>query len=543
MGNFDWAYSVRGPGVVGMIELRDVSFGYFGAESKALSRVTLQFAQGEFSLVCGATGSGKSTLLRILNGLAPHFTGGDLTGSLIVEGEDHTGSLPHDLATKIGFVNQQPESSFVADLVREELAFGMEQLGFPRERMVEGVDRISKMLEIQEILDQPLAWLSGGQQQRVAIAAALAAGQKILLLDEPTSALDPIAASEIVRILDDLSHNHGITVILVEHRIERVVELVDSIVVVGNDGLVTKGGSEQFENYTLVPPVIALAQKLSWHPIPLGISQAAEFWKQKPSGTAARIETQNQNPIAITVDGISVRYGETEAVKRVSFEARSGELVAIMGENGSGKSSLLWAIQGSGPRSEGSVQTPFGDPRELSEAERLCVVTLVPQKAADLLFLNSLADELQESDKFAGNSEPATSRIFESLAGRLDPKLHPRDLSAGQQLALVLSLQLIKGAGIILLDEPTRGLDYSAKKSLVEQLKSLAAEGKTVILASHDIEFIAQVASRVITLEGGVVTKDSSVEAALGIDSDHPTQIAQITNLRDVLTLEDVIIE
>lgn len=523
-----------------MIELRDVSFGYSKAESKALSRVNLQFSQGEFSLVCGATGSGKSTLLRILNGLAPHFTGGELTGSLIVDGENQTGSLPHDLATKIGFVTQQPESSFVADLVREELAFGMEQLGFAKERMAEGIERISKLLEIQELLDKPLAWLSGGQQQRVAIAAALAAGQKILLLDEPTSALDPVAASEIAQILEGLSRNHGITVILVEHRIERVIELVDSIVVVGNDGLVTKGGIEQFENYHLVPPIISLAQKLNWNPIPLGIYQAAEFWNRRPSETAARIVRKNQNPISMTVDGISIRYGEIEAVTKVSFEARAGELIAIMGENGSGKSSLLWALQGSGARSEGSVRTPFGDPKDLSAAERLCIVTLVPQKAADLLFLNSLADELEESDKFAGSSEPATSKIFESLAARVDPKLHPRDLSAGQQLALVLALQLVKGAGIILLDEPTRGLDYSAKKSLVSQLKALAAEGRTVILASHDVEFIAQVASRVITLEAGVVSGDSSVESALGFGSEHPTQIAQITKIKNVLTLEDV---
>jgi energy-coupling factor transport system ATP-binding protein len=526
--------------MVPMIELRDISFGYSGAESKALARVNLQFDAGEFSLVCGATGSGKSTLLRILNGLAPHFTGGELSGSLIVDDLDCTGFLPHDLATKIGFVNQQPESSFVSDLVREELAFGMEQLGFAQSEMIQGIERIAKLLEIEELLDRPLSWLSGGQQQRVAIASALAAGQKILLLDEPTSALDPAAASEIVKTLERLAHQHGITVILVEHRIERVIELVDSIVVVGNDGLVTKGGMEQFENYHLVPPVIALAQKLNWRPVPLGVNDASKMWRSSPARVSARTREVNQNPVSISASGISVRYGETQAVKEVSFTAASGELVAIMGENGSGKSSLLWALQGSGSRSEGKVSTPFGDPKEFSSAERLCVITLVPQKAADLLFLNSLADELEESDKFAGSMEPATSKIFEQLAGRLDPKLHPRDLSAGQQLALVLSLQLVKGAGVILLDEPTRGLDYAAKKSLVVQLKKLAAEGKTVILATHDVEFAAQVATRVLTLSGGRLVSEDSVEVALGSDSENPTQLAQVTQIKDVLTLEDV---
>ena len=167
-----------------MIALRDVSFGYAGTERPALSRVNLEFLAGEFALVCGATGSGKSTLLRILNGLAPHFTGGSLSGSLIIDELDVTGSKPHELASQVGFVNQQPESSFVSDTVKQELVYGMEQLGYKREQMADSLKKVAKLLEIESLLDKPLSWLSGGQQQRVAIASALAAGQKILLLDE-----------------------------------------------------------------------------------------------------------------------------------------------------------------------------------------------------------------------------------------------------------------------------------------------------------------------------------------------------------------------
>jgi energy-coupling factor transport system ATP-binding protein len=211
-----------------------------------------------------------------------------------------------------------------------------------------------------------------------------------------------------------------------------------------------------------------------------------------------------------------------------------------MGKNGSGKSSALWAIQGGGKRTSGSVQTQFGDPGLLPAAERLCVLTLVPQKAADLLFLNSLADELSESDKFAHLSDSGTSRIFESLTGRLDPKIHPRDLSAGQQLALVLALQLVKGAGILLLDEPTRGLDYAAKRSLAKQLRSLRKEGKAVLVASHDVEFIALVADRVLNLESGTLVSDESAQIALGFGSMHPTQISLITSEPGLLTLHQI---
>lgn len=523
-----------------MIALRDVSFGYAGTERPALSRVNLDFLPGEFSLVCGATGSGKSTLLRILNGLAPHFTGGSLSGSLVIDGIEVTGSKPHELAELVGFVNQQPESSFVSDTVKQELVYGMEQLGFSRDKMSDSLKQVAKLLEIEDLLDRPLSWLSGGQQQRVSIASALAAGQKILLLDEPTSALDPEAAAEIVGVLKSLAHAHGITVILVEHRIERVIELVDSVVIVANDGLVTKGGYEQFENYHLVPPVIGLSTALSWNPVTVSVSAAKANWELSPQPWKQLVNENLSETVALDVNDLSVSYDGLDAVSKVSFQVHAGEVVALMGKNGSGKSSALWAIQGGGKRSTGSVQTQFGDPKSLSSDERLCVLTLVPQKAADLLFLNSLADELSESDKFAQLTDSGTSKIFESLTGRLDPKIHPRDLSAGQQLALVLALQLVKGAGILLLDEPTRGLDYAAKRSLAKQIRALRKEGKSVLVASHDVEFVALVADRVLELESGKLISDKLTTVALGIGSSHPTQISQITGQPGLLTLSQV---
>jgi energy-coupling factor transport system ATP-binding protein len=211
-----------------------------------------------------------------------------------------------------------------------------------------------------------------------------------------------------------------------------------------------------------------------------------------------------------------------------------------MGKNGSGKSSVLWAIQGGGKRTQGSVETQFGDPKLVSAAERLCVLTLVPQKAADLLFLNSLADELTESDKFAQLTDSGTARIFETLTGRLDPKIHPRDMSAGQQLALVLALQLVKGAGILLLDEPTRGLDYAAKRSLAKRIRSLREEGKAVLIASHDVEFVSLVADRVLELADGKLILDQPASVALGVGSAHPTQMSQITSEPGLLTLQQI---
>lgn len=523
-----------------MIELKDVTFRYRGTERPALNRVNLHFAAGEFALICGATGSGKSTLLRIMNSLAPHFTGGELSGQIFVQGEEVTGWLPHDLATKVGFVNQQPESSFVTDTVREELAFGMEQLGFDRGEMIAAIARVSQLLGIESVLDSPLTCLSGGEQQRVAIAAALAAGAKILLMDEPTSALDPIAAQEVVQNLKKLSREASITVILVEHKIERVVELVDSIVIVGNDGLVTKGGREQFAQYRQLPPLIALANKLAWPDYPLSIPSAKRMWERNPGTATPRGPRRFSSEIALDVSNLSVRYENQLAVHPISFKVANGEIAALMGPNGSGKSSLLWAIQGIGARESGQAITQFGDPKALSPEERLCVVSMVPQKATDLLFASTVSEELAESDRFSNLESGSTGRIFESLTGRVDPAIHPRDLSLGQQLALVIAFQLVKGSGVLLLDEPTRGLDYSSKHSLVRQLEKISQDGTAVLVASHDVEFVAAIADRVLTLRRGKLVSDTEVALALGPDSELPSQIAEITGIQGVLTLDEV---
>lgn len=468
-----------------LISIKDLTFSYERAESPQLNRVNLEFAPGEFVLVCGPTGSGKSTLLKAINGLAPHFTGGKLRGRITIDNQDVTGRLPHELAELVGYVNQQPEGWFVADTVEDELVYGLEQLGFDRERMANELSRVAKILGLQDLLDRPLNFLSGGQQQRVAIGAALAAGQQVLLLDEPTSALDLEAAAETVDLLKSLAKDHGVTILVAEHRFNNMLEKVDSVVVVNNDGTVEKGDSHwKFEE--------DLRQGLF------------KLGETTISGESAGEQ------IALTTSSLTVKYGDQIAVSNATLSIKAGEIVSLQGANGSGKTSLLWAMQGAGNGSKavstGTVSvSDFGDPRDLQPRERLKAITMVPQRAADLLFLTSLSEELSESDRFAEVPPNSTANIFAQLAGKVNPALHPRDLSSGQQLALVLSLQLVKGANVLLLDEPTRGLDYVAKKHLASQLRSLKNQGKAILLATHDFEFAAQVADRQLHLVEGVI--------------------------------------
>ena len=523
-----------------MINITDLSFGYAGAESPLLRRVNIQIGVGEFVLVCGPTGSGKSTFLKLFNGLAPHFTAGKLSGSIEIDGHDVTGRQPHELASLVGYVNQQPEGSFVADTVEDEIAYSLEQLGFDPANMHSLVVEFAALVGIEEILERSLLTLSGGQQQRVAIASALAAGQKVLVLDEPTSALDPSAAKDIIDLLKRLTRERAITVLLAEHRLERVIAKADSVIVVNGDSSVNKfAPHEAFKEYRLVPPIVELSQKLGWQPAALDPAEASGRSIER-SQWLDRVPPQIGKTL-LSAEGIVVSYGSTKAVQDISLEAREGEVLVIMGENGSGKSSLIWSLQGIGAMQAGTVSTPWGNPRNMSDDSRLDVVAMVPQKAADLLFLNSLADELAESDRVAGVAATTTAGIFAGFAGRVDPKMHPRDLSAGQQLALVLAMQLVKDAPIVLLDEPTRGLDYQAKAQLARMLAQLQMQNKSVILASHDIEFVAQIATRILVLGDGQIVDQRPIEQILGSGNPLASQVSQALKTPGLIAVQQVI--
>jgi len=530
-----------------LITLKDITFSYLKpdgnpvTETPQLNRVNLHIDKGEFVLVCGPTGSGKSTLLKTLNGLAPSFTGGLLSGQVIIDGIDLTGKQPHDFAHLVGFVNQQPEGFFVTDTVIDEIVYGAEQLGISIEEIDSRLKPIIETLSIEDLLDRPLSTLSGGQQQRVAIAAALIAGQKILLLDEPTSALDLAGASEVLTVLKKLAHENGVTVLLAEHRISRVIAEVDSVLVVHGDGSVTKGNpATQFNDARFAPPIVQLGVQLNWQPLSISTDEASSRWAQEKHSFVPRTIYPPAQEI-LSTNALTVKYGNITAVSETNLSFFGNQVTAIMGENGSGKTSLCWAIQGLGDRTSGSVLLNSIDTAELAKDSRLDLVAMIPQRAADLLFLHSLADELNESDTFAEVEPGTTSALFAKLAGRIDTSIHPRDLSAGQQLALVLAIQLAKQAKVLILDEPTRGLDYAAKRALAKQLQQLRAADRTIILASHDIEFVAEVADRVVQLEAGKVISVTTPMEALGYQSPLASQIAQISKTDGLISIEQVL--
>ncbi|MFV0254490.1 MAG: ABC transporter ATP-binding protein [Beutenbergiaceae bacterium] len=497
-----------------MIELEHVSCTYPGATQPVLADAHLRIAAGELVLVVGATGSGKSTLLSAISGRFPRNTGGELRGSLRVAGRDTAQHRPRDLADVVGVVGQDPQASFVASTVAEELAYTMEQLGIPPDQMRLRVDEVLGQLQLTGLRDRTLDTLSAGEQQRVAIGAVLTARPRVLLLDEPTSALDPPGAADLLATLRRLAGS-GITVILAEHRIERVAQLDRVIQIAG--GQVQSGSPEQIlPDYSGAPPVVAVGRLLGWRPIPVTVAQAAGFARSQTWPTPPVRPAREARGMAFTATGITVRHGSALAVDNVDLTLHRGAVTALMGPNGAGKSSLLWAVY---------------------ERARARGATLLPQPASDLLYLPSVAAECQASD--ASTAAGRTRCELDAIMPGIPGDRHPRDLSEGQRLAMALAVQLAGDPSLVLLDEPTRGLDSSAKAALSRRLRSLAQAGRAVLVATHDVEFAADCADRVVDLHAGRIASDGATADVLGRGHAAP-QVTRLFPGSGMLTVSDV---
>ena len=487
-----------------MIELRDLTVDY--EDRPVLSHVDLTVLDGELVLVAGRTGVGKSTLLGTFNGLVPSFTGGRLSGDVLVDGESVLHLPPRDRVETVGYVGQDPAAGFVTDVVEEELAYGMEQLGLPPATMRRRVEETLDLLGIAGLRRRNLRTLSGGEQQRVAIGSVLTMHPRVLVLDEPTSALDPTAAEDVLATLTRLVHDVGLSVVLAEHRLERVVPYADKLVLLTGDGGVLVGEpAPLLRDATVAPPLVELGRRAGWDPLPLTVRDARRRAKDLLARLPERPGPVPEVPAddVLVAQGVVVRHGRRVAVREVDVSLAAGTVTALMGRNGAGKSSLLWALQGSGSRDGGTVSVQGVDPADASAEERRRLVGLVPQTAADLLYLETVAEECAAADHDAHVADGATRTLLDRLVPGVDLQRHPRDLSEGQRLALVLAVVLVSAPPVLLLDEPTRGLDYPGKDALRRILGDVAARGTAVLLATHDVEFVAAVADQVVVLADG----------------------------------------
>ncbi|MBC7236146.1 MAG: energy-coupling factor ABC transporter ATP-binding protein [Chloroflexi bacterium] len=508
-----------------MITLHNLSFRY-PEGAPVLEHIDLEIQEGELALVTGPSGSGKSTLLRCLNGLVPHFTGGVIGGRISVAGHDPIAEGPRVLCQHVGFVFQDPEAQFVVDRVEDEIAFALENLAMPQLEMRDRVEEVLALLGLLPLRDRSLDTLSGGERQRVAIAAALALRPRILVLDEPTSQLDPIAAEELLRALIRLNGDRGLTIVLAEHRLERILPHATQLIHLPGRARPALCGAprEVLAEMELVPPLVALAKALHWRPLPLTVEEAkphvARFTVKRSApaadepprvtARAASATGQSASPW-LQIEDVHFAYDGRQVLRGVSLRIWPGELLALMGDNGSGKTTLLRCLVGLLEPERGRITIAGESIHGRTTAELCQRIGYLPQNPDDLLFADAVRAEIEVTLYNLGlEREPPIplETLLERLGLAAVADRYPRDLSVGQRQRVALGAVTVTRPRLLLLDEPTRGMDYAAKRELVRLLRSWQEEGTAVLLVTHDVELVAEAADRVAILANGRIERE-----------------------------------
>ena len=528
-----------------ILELDRVTYTYAGATTPSLRDVSLQIEEGELVVLAGRSAGGKSTLLRAASGLVPHFHGGTLAGTVRVGGMDTREHGPADLARVAGSVFQDPESQVVLTTVRAELAFPLENHGHAPAAVARGVEEAALALGIAHLLDRSTTELSGGELQRVALGAALAGRPRLVLLDEPTSQLDPVAGDELIWLLRRLNEEWGTTIVLAEHRLERCLPAADRVIVLADGAIACDAPPREFLTWAagaapeLQTPAARLFRTAGLTPPPTGVKESRAALRARginldapPTDVEGRILADGRPPVvprragrrerkeaALVFDGVwHERRGGAAVLRGVDLAIAPGERVALMGRNGAGKSTMLRHAAGLMAPTRGKVKA----------AGR---VALLLQDPNDYLLHERVADEASPRALAAVGLEHVVDR-------------HPRDLSGGQRqrLALAIVLDSDEPAAVIGLDEPTRGMDRAAKAALSERLAGFASGGAAVIVATHDPEFAAEVADRVVLLADGRPIADGPAASVLAGGWYFATETARITGGRALLPREGAVV-
>ncbi|HUB99730.1 MAG TPA: ATP-binding cassette domain-containing protein, partial [Solirubrobacterales bacterium] len=510
--------------------------------------VSLEVGAGELVLLAGRSACGKTTLLRAACGLVPHFHGGEIEGGVEVAGIDALATGPGRLASVAGYVAQDPETQVVSTTVAAEIELPLELRGDAPADRARAVEEVALALAVPHLLGRTVDTLSGGELQRVALAAALVTRPRLVLLDEPTSQLDPVAGDELIWLLRRLNEEWGVAVLLAEHRLERCLAAADRVVAM-EAGMVSFDGApgeflawSQEADPALTTPAARLFSLAGISPLPVGVRaarrtlEASELAPSVPPGSPpttvphpGKGEGRQIRPLAASAFSATAVWVELErdeqphdVLRGLDLAVGRGERVALMGRNGAGKSTLLRAAAGLVDTVAGKLEVPTG-------------LALLTQNPSDYLVRERIGDELP------GEPGMAALRTV-GLEHAVDAD--PRDLSGGERQRLALAIALagrIDGGelpGLVALDEPTRGMDRARKDDLVDLVTDLAGRGAGVVVATHDVEFAAAFATRVVLLGDGVVIADGPAAEVLSGGWYFATEVARVLDLPGVVTPE-----
>lgn len=543
-----------------VITIQDLTYYYPDTASPALNKITLDIQAGQLVLVLGGSGSGKSSLLRAIAGLIPEYYGGAYQGKVFLHGQELPQIERRQLVRQVGLVFQDPESQMVMTSVEQEIVFGMENLALSNQLMKRRVMEVSSALSLSEQLNDFIPELSGGQKQKVALASVLAMQPGILLLDEPTSQLDPVAGEEILTMVRRLNEDNGITVILVEQRLERCFHMADRILVMDQGRIIHDLHKQTSMNVLAVqkdipclPPLAQMFIQAGCAEIPATVKQGRDIVRSYmtaetaldpgPAEKASHCDkhfSQRREILSIRNLWFSYPNGR-EVLKDINLNIKAGEFIVLMGANGTGKTTLLKQINGLLKPDRGQVTVLGQDSRTRSVEDLAADIGYLAQNPSDYLFLPSVQEELEFTLHNLGRSDDGiTAHILERF--HLSPcrAINPRDLSTGQRQRVALASVLISRPRLLLLDEPTRGLDYVLKGQLGAILQELQAEGIAILVVTHDVEFAAEFAEEIVLMDQGGIIARGDKYAMLSDSTFYSPQIGKLFNniVDGVITME-----
>ena len=501
-----------------ILTVKDLSFAYPLCEKKVLRDVSFSIEEGELAVLSGRTGSGKSTLLRLLKReLMPK---GELSGQVLYRGEP-TDKLPQKItATRIGFVMQDPEHATVCDKVWHELAFGLENLNLPQNEISRRVCEMASYFGIEEWFDKRVSELSGGQRQLLCLASVMVMDPEVLILDEPTASLDPIAASEFLSTLKKINRDFSVTVIISEHRTEEIIPICDKLIILDNGSIAAAAppseAIERIKGDTALLMAMPTPARLRYSvtksgTCPLTVREGRAWLSEYTRGMERAHEPTQRGAhgeCALEFSRVYYRYQKAlpDVIKGLSVSVFRGEIFAILGGNGSGKSTTLGIAAGLLSPYSGTVRV-FG--KKLADYKnqslyRECLA-LLPQNVQTLFLCNTVREELADIGTLSDADFPFS---LEELYDK-----HPYDLSGGEAQLVALAKALMTKPRLLLMDEPTKGIDAEKKQILCRIMKKLSMSGVTIVMVTHDVEFAAMSADRCALLfRGEIVSSAEPVE-------------------------------
>ncbi len=538
-----------------ILTLKNLSFSYPESDRKAIENISLSVREGEFIVICGRSGCGKTTLLRLLkNELAPV---GKREGEIFFCGKAMDDIDAGTSAKSVGFVAQNPESQTVTDKVWHELAFGMENLGYDADEMRLRAGELANYFGINGWLHSDTATLSGGQKQLLALASVMALSPKILLLDEPTSQLDPIAASGFINTLQKINRELGMTVILSEHRLEEVFPMADRVVVMDEGKIVCSDEPEKVCGTLAKSPISAgfpsAARIFSGldgkGKCPLTVREGREFLSSFEKKSLPVEEEKPSDEVAFSMKNVWQRYerNSPDILKGADIEVRRGEIFSLLGGNGSGKTTLISVIAGIEKAYRGKITILGKNIKKYGAELHRGIVAMLPQDVSTVFIKNTVRDDLFDICRAVGCSKDEAGKKIAAICAELSItevlSRHPYDLSGGEGQRAALAKILLTEPKILLLDEPTKGIDAFAKQTLMAILRRLSEGGVTVFIVTHDTEFAAEISDRCAMLFDGKVISHSCPQRFFGKNNFYTTSASRISRgiFENTVTAEQVI--